>query len=309
VETRGAVYGFDVRSALPFVYLRDPPSEPFDSWLEVTVEAGGPEPPDDVPPLLEWTARPDHPFHARLWAVEDRYDMWIDEMGGYSVWPSEPRVRVPADAAPVRREEGLWGVPSALCFTRRGDLPLHASAVEVDGAAILFAAPGMFGKTTLAAAFLDRGHRVLAEDLACCRLSLRDDPPAVLPGPALLRVRRDVVHRFGEIAGTRPVADDPERLHLAFDEGLRGTADAVPIAAVVVLRRTSSSIRLDRVDATSILPDLWVVSFNLPTDEDRARCFAGIVDLMDAVPTWTLDRPLSLDALPDVIDEVIATCR
>jgi hypothetical protein len=30
---------------------------------------------------------------------------------------------------------------------------------------------------------------------------------------------------------------------------------------------------------------------------------------VDAVPTWTLDRPLSFDALPAVLDEVIATCR
>jgi hypothetical protein len=185
---------------------------------------------------------------------------------------------------------------------------LHAAAVEVDGGAIVFAAPGMFGKTTLAAAFLHRGHRVLAEDLACCRLPAQG-PPVVLPGPALLRVRPDVYDLFGDIRGARAVADDPERVHLALEDDLRGTGDPVPIAALVLLRRTSPRIHLERAESTSLLADLWTVSFNLPTDEDRSRCFAGIVDLVDAVPTWTLDRPLSFESLPSVLDEVIATCR
>jgi hypothetical protein len=300
---RGACYGYEVRSSLGFTYLRDLPNGDLPG-IEVTA-VGGVETPDG-PPLLEWTPEPTHPFHARLWASAEGYDVWVDGMGTYRVAPDGPRIEVPRDAEPVRREERLWGIPSALCFTARGDLPLHAAVVEVDGRAIVFAAPGMFGKTTLAAAFLHRGHRVLAEDLACCRLG---ETPSVVPGPAVLRVRRDVHDLFGDIPGTRAVADDPERVHLAMEEHLRGSSDPVPIAALVLLRRTAPSIRLERVDATSVLADLWTVSFNLPTDADRTRCFAGIVDLVDAVPTWTLDRPLSFDSLPAVLDEVIATCR
>lgn len=306
---RGVCFGFEVRSSLDFAYLREPPRDlGVTTPLEVTVRGDGPREPPSVTPLLEWAPRPEHPFHARLWADGDDYDVWVDGMGMYRVSPSEARVEVPRDAEPFRREERLWGIPAALCFMQRGDLPLHAAAVEVDGRAIVFAAPGMFGKTTLAAAFLHTGHRILAEDLVCCRV-VADGPPVVLPGPALLRVRRDVFDLFGGIDGTRAVADDPERVHLVLEDGLRGTADPVPIAALVLLRRSSPEIRLERADATSLLPDLWTVSFNVPTDEDRSRCFAGIVDLVDAVPTWTLDRPLSFESLPSVINEVIARCR
>ena len=68
-----------------------------------------------------------------------------------------------------RREARLFGLPAALCFMTRGDVAVHAAAVDVDGSALLLAAPGRFGKTTLAAAFAGEGFRLLAEDTACYR--------------------------------------------------------------------------------------------------------------------------------------------
>ena len=297
----GVCYGYAVRSDLSFTYLREGGGDV--PALEVrTATTGSPD--GTTAPVLEWLPRADHPFHARLFQVGDGdFDVWIDGMGTYRVAPGEPSVTVPADAEPVRREERLWGIPAALCFTRRGDLPLHAAAIEIDGRAVLLAAPGRFGKTTLATAFLARGRRVLAEDLACLRTG-DGSPPVVLPGPAVLRVRPDVYERLGPIPGTRPVADDPERVHLSLDDALRGSGDPVPIAGLVLLRRIAPEIRLEPADATALLADLWTVSFNLPTDEDRARCFAGIVDVVGAVPTWTLERPLSYETLPEVLDTV-----
>jgi hypothetical protein len=293
-----------VRSDLPFTYLRDGRAT-----ASLDVRAAVTAPPTDRAPMLEWLPRPEHPFHARLFdAGNGDYDVWIDGMGTYHVTPGAPAVTVPDDAEPVRREERLWGIPAALCFTRRGDLPLHAAAVEIGDRAVLLAAPGRFGKTTLAAAFLARGHRVLAEDLVCLR-ARGGAAPVLLPGPAVLRVRRDVYDRLGPIAGTRPVADDPERVHLALDDHLRGSGDPVPIAGLVLLRRDAPEVRLEPADATELLADLWTVSFNLPTDEDRVRCFEGIVDLAGAVPTWTLDRPLSFETLPEVLERVEAIAR
>jgi len=297
----GVCYGYVLRSDLAFTYLREGGAT---ASLDVRVAATAQ--PDGTDPLLEWLPRPDHPFHAQLFDAGDGdYDVWIGGMGTYHVVPGDPAVTVPAEAEPVRREERLWGIPAALCFTRRGDLPLHAAAIEIGDRAVLLAAPGRFGKTTLAAAFLARGHRVLSEDLACLRPGVEGDP-VIIPGPAVLRVRRDVYERLGSIAGTRPVADDPERVHLALDDHLRGSGDPVPVAGLVLLRQSAPEVRLEPVEATELLADLWTVSFNLPTDQDRVRCFAGIVDLADAVPTWTLDRPLSYETLPEVLDRVEA---
>jgi hypothetical protein len=295
----GVVYGYEVDSPLALTFLRTGLGDP----IAVAEADPGPEPAGE--PILEWKPRPGNPFRARLYGDPSRYGVWIDDMGGFDVEPDVPRITVPPDGDPVRREERLWGVPAALCFSRRGDLPLHGSAVEVDGRALVFCGPGRFGKTTLAAAFLRRGHRILSEDLVCSRPG---GEPAVIPGPATLRVRPDVYERFGQIAGTEVVATDPDRVHLALVDELRGSCEPVPLAGVVILRRGLPDVELYRVEADRFLAELFTVSFNLPTDAERARSFAGVADLAAGVPLWLLDRPLEFDTLDGVVDRLITTC-
>ncbi len=52
---------------------------------------------------------------------------------------------------------------------QRGCLPLHASAVAINGQAVLFLGESGAGKSTTAAAFYRRGHKVLADDVAAVR--------------------------------------------------------------------------------------------------------------------------------------------
>ncbi len=296
----GIVFGYEVDSPLAPTYLRAGLGHP----LMVAEADAGPEPRTE--PILEWRPRPGNPVQARLHGEPARYEVWIDAMGGFVVEPDLPRITIPPTPDTVRREERLWGVPAALCFSRRGDLPLHASAVEVDGRALVFCAPGRFGKTTLATAFLRSGYRVLSEDLVCVRQEGRD--PALLPGPAMLRVRPDVADRLGPVEGTSVVLREDERVHLAMRDDLRGTGDPVPLAGIVILKRGLPDITLYRVEAERFLPELFSVSFNLPTDAERARSFGGVVDLADSVPLWLLDRPLEFATLDEVVDRVVTTC-
>src|SRR4029453_8171040 len=117
-------------------------------------------------------------------------------------------------------------------FLPRGALPLHAAAVDLDGSAILLAAPGYHGKTTLAAAFLGAGFRILTEDIACCRVG---ELPTLFPGPAMLRVRRPSYERL-EFPGTRVVAEEPGRVHLALEGSARGDGTPVPLRGIVLLQ-------------------------------------------------------------------------
>jgi hypothetical protein len=198
-----------------------------------------------------------------------------------------------------RLEARLWGIPAALCFITRGDVPVHAAAVEVDGSAILFAAPGRHGKTTLASAFVGAGHRLLSEDVSCCRVGER---PAVLPGPAMLRVRRDSYEHL-EIPGTYPVMEDPDRVHLAVDESLRGDGSPVPIRAVIFLQE-EREWELEPVPVPEAIRDLWTLSLKLPNDADRTRCFESLADLARRVPVYNLYRHLDFDRLEEDVKRI-----
>ncbi|HET9213777.1 MAG TPA: hypothetical protein VFN93_03410 [Gaiellaceae bacterium] len=293
----GSCYGFQPVSDLDFEYLRGGGGEP------LAVEEH--EVPEDANGVLltEWTPIPGRRVWARLYADGQGYRLWVEGFGSFGVDPRAPRVKLPRGTENgVRREERLWGVPAMLCFLERGDLPLHAASVDVGGEAVLLAAPGYFGKTTLAAGFEAAGYRVLSEDVSCIRFS---PEPSVVPGPAMLRVRRDVAHRL-VLPGAREVASSDNRVHFSLDPDRRGDSRPVPLRAVVLLRGADDGIALDRVPAAEALRDLWPLSFRLPTVEDRARCFDGIARLAAGVRLWNLLRPLRLPDLGRVVERIAA---
>ncbi|MFZ0845849.1 MAG: hypothetical protein WAM62_08660 [Pseudolabrys sp.] len=77
----------------------------------------------------------------------------------------------------------------ALCQQRRL-LPLHASAIEVDGQCIAFAGLSGIGKSTLAAFFQGRGYNVISDDICVVSLDAQGRPLA-WPGIPRLKLWRD----------------------------------------------------------------------------------------------------------------------
>jgi len=290
----GACYGFGVASSVPLEYLREGGGDP----LEVAAPADeGPRPEDAL--LVEWEPAPERPLEARLYSDGESFRLWIGDGGWFSVDPSAGRIDVPADGG-IRREERLWGIPSLLCFLARGDLPLHAAAVAADDGAVIVAAPRTYGKTTMAAAFHRAGHRVLSEDTTCVRLG---PEPAVVPGPAMLRVRRDVAAELA-LPSVRRVGESEDRVHYALEAP--GDCEPVPVRAVVFLDVADEEAALEPVHRGDAIRDLWALSFRLPIEEDVARSFAGVTDLAGAVPVLRLRRPLDLASIDDHVDLVLA---
>jgi hypothetical protein len=287
-------FGYSPRSTVGFAACRPAVDAAFDT-IEISECDGELEMP--TPPLLEWQEER-RPF-ARLWDDAPRFTVWIDGIGWFQINRAVPSIKIPAASSGIRREARLWGVPTALCFMGRGDLPLHAAAVDVNGSAVVFAAPGRYGKTTLAAAFMQAGHRLLSEDLTCVRAS---PTPMVWPGPALLRVRKDAFRSLA-FSDADVVDEDETRMYVLPDLEARGNGTGVPLRAIVFLRtHDADRLVLERVEETrSAFPDLWTLSFNMPNDSDRTRCFSTITALAASVPIWNLARPLSYESLPRVI--------
>ena len=86
----------------------------------------------------------------------------------------------------------LLGSVLGACLQQRGRLTLHASAVETDAGAALFAGPQGVGKSTLLAALLHRGYRMLADDVSAITLDA-DGSPQVSGAFPHLRLWADVM--------------------------------------------------------------------------------------------------------------------
>jgi hypothetical protein len=295
--TEGTCFGFTVRADRPLRFLRGGTG---DALTVRTEDREGPGPGGRI--VLSWEP-PGVPYRARLWQGAGGYRLWIEGTGWFFIDPAHRRIVMPDHADPIRLEERLWGLPSVLCFLARGDHALHAAAVEVGGGAVLLAGPGRYGKTTLAAAFVDAGHRLLSEDVAC--LGPGADP-VVLPGPAMLRLRHDVASRLLP-RGAHEVGRCGDRVHLALDDDLRGDCRPVPLRAIVLLRGDDRGVRIARASGPDVLRDLWALSFHIPDLDDLGRCFSGVAGLAAAVPVWNLHRRMSFDALPATVDAITSS--
>lgn len=287
-----SVYGFVVRTALALRFLRHGGGA--DALEVVAGEAGD----DSEGELLgEWPLQGvSYPAHARLMRIPGGYDYWTSDAGRFRIDLTHGRIEVPVDGDPLLREQRLHGMPMILSFLARGDVSLHAATVEIGSGAVILAAPSRYGKSTLAMAFQRRGHRVLSEDLTCCRPATAE----ALPGPALLRIRPDVAPRDLP-EGLSVVAERPDRVFVGFDAKRAGTSAPVPIKAIVFLRE-SNELAVEDVPRATALKDLWRLSFRTGTDSDRADSFQKLAALAGSVVALNVYRPLVLDSLDETVD-------
>jgi hypothetical protein len=94
----------------------------------------------------------------------------------------------------------LLGTVFGILLHQRGQIVLHASAVEVNGKAVLFCGSSGAGKSTLAAALAQRGYRLLTDDVAIT-LDL-DATPIVHPDGRQLKLWAQAIEKL-ELAGSR----------------------------------------------------------------------------------------------------------
>lgn len=297
-SSAGSVHGFAVTASQPFVYLRTGGGEP------LTILENDAPPADPGTCLADMQAR--NALATRVYERDGRLSLQVEGIGWFRIDPSAGIITRPGHSDGAWLESTLWGLPVALLVLSRGGFFFHAAAVEIDGRAVVLTGPSHHGKTTLAGALAAAGHRLLAEDLLRCDVG---HPCLVYPGPAMLRLRRDVADWL-VVPGAERVAEDDEKVHLALAPEGRGTGDPLPLAGIVFLHADAhATASIERVEPAAAMRDLWAVSLNLPTAAGRAQCFSDIAEIVDTVPLWKMTRPLTRDALASSIAMVVDAGR
>jgi hypothetical protein len=196
---------------------------------------------------------------------------------------------------------------SLLAFGRE---PLHGTVVAVNGGAIGFLGNCGWGKSTLGAAFLTRGFRVITDDLVVLRKT--GAGYQVQAGPARIklfpRIARGVL---GTAPGGVRMNPGTSKVILPLEPG-QVSPTAVPLQALYVLspprRSDRASIRLEPLTGSDAFFHTISNSFNAIVDGgDRLeRQFRFASELVHRVPVKRLSYPRSLSLLPAVCDKVLA---
>lgn len=159
----------------------------------------------------------------------------VPEVATYLVDPGGQLVTIdpvlPPDAPDIRAFllSTIFGI---LCF-RRGLLPLHASCVRVGDRAVALAGPSGMGKSTLAAALLQRGHAVLADDVTVLDLTAPEGV-RVLPAFPRLKLWQDAAARLDiSVHGMERSRMTLDKYHLPVAYAF--CAEPLPLSAVLHL--------------------------------------------------------------------------
>jgi hypothetical protein len=193
-------------------------------------------------------------------------------------------------------------VLAASCW-QRGQLPLHGSAIAIDGRAILLLGRAATGKSILAAALAQRGHGVLSDEVAVVAEG------ACLPAGGALSLAEDALTLLGIRGEGLPWYDNfslPKRL---WHGGAPVEARPYPIGAVICLVKAEAdaTTALQPLGATAAIDAIlnqtyWRGMLNVGDTEARARREAE--RLCAFVPIYQLPIARRLAAIPALAGQI-----
>jgi hypothetical protein len=201
----------------------------------------------------------------------------------------------------------LIGTVFGILLHQRGEIVLHASAVQVNGRAVLFCGSSGAGKSTLAAALAQRGFPLVADDL--CAITLAPGaPPMVQPDGRHLKLWAQAIERL-DLAERRgaPVRN---KLQKFFVEPAAALAGALPeplqLGAVYALREARPPHRpgIERpnvVDAALILRRGAYRPLMVNRMGQKADYFLAATAIANAAGIFHLTRALNFAVMPEVV--------
>lgn len=204
--------------------------------LPELIPDGGQGPADVQIGLVEYDRLPLPDASGDGWCYRSATDalLCVAEVGCFQVRDGgEILVAAEAQTPPEVVRLFLLGAAMGVLLHQRGLLVLHASAVAVDGRALVFVGDSGAGKSTIAAALQSSGHPVVADDVVAL---VADRPGAPLVPPAFpqLKLWPDTVAALGHDTQQLPLVH-PELTKRAYRSASASSTEPLPLGAIYVL--------------------------------------------------------------------------
>ena len=263
----------------------------------------------DAREAAEPVARPEDWFRHVLLPDGSDYLRWTD-LFEFLVSPDGTRIagRPLARATAESFQTYLLNQVLSFALLKRGAEPIHATAVVVDGSAVAFAAGPGTGKSTLGAAFLQRGYRLLTDDL----LVLREEGGEFVAQPSMPRIKLfpEIARRLlGEGATGVPMNEDTPKLVISLGPD-RVCAGSTPLRTIFMLAASEKPARVSirRMKERRAFLAITRNTFN-PVVAGQQRLlqhFDLATRVAAAIPVKSLTYPRRLEELPQVVDAIQA---
>jgi hypothetical protein len=287
-----AAYGLTIRSPIPLTEFV------FDGTGEGDVEVTFGEDPGWVSAVRG----EDLFFHVSR--EEARF--WFKDVGAFVVRAGSQIVAIPENALDHSLLRlYIQGIMMATVLHQRGMCVLHASVIEIHGAALAFLGPVGFGKSSLAGALYSRGHRVLADDNAA--IEFRSGIPMIRTAYPSLKLFPEIASSLGFRNGSLTALHSSEvKIAGAVREGF--VQEPLPVRGLYFLGRDCDGeiTRLAPMQAA-----MELVRNSVPTRWGHPGDMRQLQDcglIAKQVPAFSLKTFTDLASLPILAETVENHC-
>jgi hypothetical protein len=201
----------------------------------------------------------------------------------------------------------LLGQIISFSLIARGRDPLHGTSVALGASAVAFVGDCGYGKSTLAAALLARGGRIVTDDL----VSLQPHRAGWIVQPGVPRLKlapTAMAALLGDVAAT-PMIHGVDKRVISLTPR-QAVARPLPLRAIYVLGspRRGAKVVVEPLARADAFLEIIRAAFNLVVHDRRryVRQFVLATQLADAVPVRRVTYPRRFAALADVCDAVQA---
>jgi hypothetical protein len=235
-----------------------------------------------------------------LRAGEDEACLSFGGIGSFLVRQGHEIIVDPAPGEDERwvRNAVMGPVMGTLLYQRRW-LTLHASSISLGGKAVAFMADRGWGKSTMAAAMVARGHDLVADDVTAVKSD--GNELVVTPGHPLLKLWPDAAASVNEDPGKLPeIAPGSYKRNLRASR--RFTSDSLPLGCIYVLDG-GDILEIEPLRPQEALTELIRSTYgrDLLQAVRPGSHLQQCADVVNSVPIRRLRRPYSLEALSDVV--------
>jgi hypothetical protein len=200
----------------------------------------------------------------------------------------------------------LLGTAYGILLHQREQIVLHASAVRVNGKAILFCGPSGAGKSTLAAALAQRGYPFITDDF-CAVTVTEDGSPMVHPDGRQLKLWAQAIEKL-DLKG-RSGARVRSRLEKFYVDPGETHGEALPLGTLYALREarpplTAGIAPTTAVDAAVILRRMAYRPRLVIRMGQRVNYFHAATTIANKAGIYYLTRALDFAVMPELVAEL-----
>ncbi|MGG3943996.1 aldolase [Peribacillus psychrosaccharolyticus] len=203
----------------------------------------------------------------------------------------------------------ILGTCMGAILMQRKILPLHGSAIAIDGKAYAFVGDSGAGKSTLASAFLNRGYQLLSDDVIPVTISA-ENIPIVTPAYPQQKLWMESLNQFGmESDQYKPIVERETKFAVPVSSQFAN--QQLPLAGIVEL------IKTDDLEI-SITPITKMARFHTLFTHTYRNFFlagAGLMDwhfvtsakMVNNLSFYQLQRPVSRFTAHDLTELILST--